>query len=339
MCAIEGETNPIGSISVIIPALNEARRLPELLAALAAQTYPPAEVIVVDGGSTDGTPEVVRNWAAAHPQLPVCLLPNPQRHIPHALNIGIAVARGEVIVRLDGHARPATDYLEQCLRVLRETGAEIVGGAWTIRPGASSLVAEAIARAVSSPLGAGDALYRLPGARAQVVDTVPFGCFRRELWRRMGGYNQALLTNEDYEFATRVRQGGGRVWFDPRLRCEYFARPTFAELVRQYWRYGWWKAQMLRRYPRSLRWRQAVPILWSALGPLLWLTSLWLPTLWLAIGLWAGYGTVLAISALQQTGFRRLRLSLLIAFAYLLIHFAWGWGVWVGWFSLRRTGE
>lgn len=335
----------IGPVSVVIPALNEARRLPEVLAALAVQTHPPAEVIVVDGGSTDGTPNVVRTWAAAHPQLPVRLLPNLQRHIPHALNLGIATAQGEVIVRLDGHSRPAPDYLEQCLRVLRETGAEIVGGAWTIRPGAASPVAEAIALAVGSPLGAGDALYRLPGSRAQAVDTVPFGCFRRELWQRLGGYNEALLTNEDYEFATRVRQSGGRVWFDPRLRCEYFARPTFAELARQYWRYGWWKAQMLRCYPRSLRWRQAVPILWSALGLLLWVASPWLPIGWLAVSLWAVYGTALAAAALQQTGLRRLRLCALLMLAYLIIHFVWGWGAWASWLSsatpsrLRRTGE
>jgi hypothetical protein len=154
-----------------------------------------------------------------------------------------------------------------------------------------------------------------------------------------GGYNQALLTNEDYEFATRVRQSGGRVWFDPRLRCEYFARPTFAELARQYWRYGWWKAQMLRRYPRSLRWRQAVPILWSALGPLLSLASPWPPIGWLAVSLWAVYGALVVAAALQQTGLRRLRIAALLMLAYVIIHFAWGWGAWSGWLSLRRMGE
>lgn len=325
------------NLSVVIPCLNEAYRLPGLLNALAAQTRPPNEIILVDGGSSDGTPELTRQWAQRHPALTVRLLHNPHRHIPHALNLGITAAKGEVIVRLDGHALPTSDYLEGCVRVLQETGAALVGGAWVVRPGAPGAVAEAIALAVSSPLGAGDALYRLPGAQAQAVDTVPFGCFRRELWQRLGGYNESLLTNEDYEFATRVRRSGGRIWFDPRLQCEYFARSTFAELARQYWRYGWWKTQMLKRFPQSLRWRQAVPILWTAAGPLVLVACIWPPARWLAAFVWAAYGIALCWASLQQTGRRRLNLWPLLVVAYLLIHFAWGWGAWSSWLTLRRS--
>lgn len=327
-------------VSVVIACLNEARHLPALLDRLAEQSAG-AEVIVVDGGSTDGTPAVAARWQAAHPDVCLRWLDNPARHIPHALNRGIAAAAGEVIVRLDGHALPAPDYVRQCCAVLAETGAVVVGGAWKVRPGAESRMARAIALAVSAPLGAGDARYRLARAAAGEVETVPFGCFLRQTWARLGGYNETLLSNEDYEFNARVRQQGGRVYFDPRIQCDYYARPTLGGLAAQYWRYGWWKAQMLKRHPRSLRVRQAVPLAWSLAGLIvLGLAVFTGPvTARLALAAWAGYLGLLAVAAARlaaRAGDGRLWLALVAAFA--VIHFAWGWGAWAGFLS-RTSGD
>ena len=150
------------------------------------------------------------------------------------------------------------------LQALDETDAAVVGGVWQISPGAPGPVAAAIARAVAHPMGAGDAAYRLSARREHErrrVDTVPFGGFRRSHWREIGGYNEQLLVNEDYEFNYRTRQAGGSVVLDTAIRCEYFARPSLAALARQYFRYGWWKGRMLRQHPRSIRIRQAVPAL------------------------------------------------------------------------------
>lgn len=321
------------SLSVVIPCRNEARYLPGLLDALAAQTHRPDEIVIVDGNSTDGTPAVAQAWAAAHPGLALQVVANPHQHIPHALNLGIAAARGQLIARLDGHARPAPDYLARCRAALSETGAALVGGAWDVQPGAAGVIAQAIALAVSSRLGAGDARYRLAGAAAGAVDTVPFGCFPRLLWQTLGGYDETLLTNEDYEFAARVRAGGGVVWFDPAIRCTYFARPAFGALAAQYWRYGWWKAQMLKRHPRSLRGRQAAPALWAAVGLGGWLLAGWWPPLgWGLGGLWLIYLGLVVGQAVDLARGRpaALRLTLALVAAYGLIHFGWGLGVWAG---------
>jgi succinoglycan biosynthesis protein ExoA len=326
-------------VSVVIPCLNEAARLGALLDSLAAQDDPDFEIILVDGGSRDGTLAVAQRWLAEHPAVRLRLLHNPARHIPHALNLGIAAAQGEVIVRLDAHARPSRDYVRQCLAVLAENGAAVVGGAWTVRPGAAGRMALAIALAVSSPLGAGDARYRLAGrAGAGEVDTVPFGCFRRETWVSVNGYNEALLTNEDYEFNLRVRRQGGRVFFDARIRCDYFARPTLSGLAKQYWRYGWWKAQTLKRYPRSLRLRQALPLLWSFGGLALLPLALAGPVAaGVALAAWGGYlGAVSAGAAQQAWRDRDAGLWPGVAAAYVGIHFAWGLGAWTGLVMQRR---
>ena len=133
-----------------------------------------------------------------------------------------------------------------------------MGGVWEIQPGGKTRLARAIALAAAHPFGVGDALYRL-GAPSGPVDTVPFGAYRRGLIKKIGAYDPTLLSNEDYEFNTRIRLNGGTVYLDNGVRCGYYARATLAGLARQYARYGFWKYQMLRRYPATLRWRQALP--------------------------------------------------------------------------------
>ncbi len=249
-----------------------------LLEALYQQTYPrqDMEVIVADGLSTDGTRQRIAAFQQDFRDLKVRVIDNPRRATPVALNRAIACAQGQVIVRLDAHSIPGPQYVSKCVEALEQGLGENVGGIWEIRPTGSGWLARAIAAAAAHPLAVGDAHYRYTG-RARVVDTVPFGAFRRDLVDRIGGFDETLSTNEDYEFNVRVRQSGGRVWLDPTIRSTYFARGTLSALARQYWRYGYWKARMLRRYPHTLRWRQALPPLFflSLCGSIL--LAPWLP--------------------------------------------------------------
>ncbi len=211
------------------------------------------------------------------------LVDNPLRNIPAAFNSALRAATGDYIVRLDAHSEPAPDYIERCLEDLRSGKGQIVGGIWMIRPSGPGWMARSIAAAAAHPIGVGDALYRYT-TQAGTVDTVPFGAFRRDLIERIGAFDEKLLTNEDYEFNTRVRQGGGTVWLNPAIRSVYYARPGLAELIRQYWRYGFWKFQMLRRYPATLRWRQALPPVFVLSLVLLALAGLFWPLGWLLSG-------------------------------------------------------
>jgi len=198
---------------------------------------------------------------------------------------------------------------------------------WMIRPGAKGWIAESIAAAAAHPLGVGDAMYRL-AAKAGPVDTVPFGAFRRDLIEKIGGFDEALLSNEDYEFNTRVRQSGGVVWIDPQIRSMYFARATLRALTAQYWRYGFWKFKMLRRYPDTIRWRQALPptFVLSLIGLLI--LSFFFPLIkFILILEFLCYLAVLTIAGIYLAFRQRKPLLVLgLPLAIMAMHLSWGSG-------------
>lgn len=237
------------TVTVLVPTYREEGAIDACLAAVEAQTYPAVvEVLVVDGRSDDAT----RERAAAHPGVRV--LDNPGRMQSAALNVGLAAAAGEVVVRVDGHCRIAPDYVERCVAALEATGAAMVGGAMT--PEATGAGAEGIAAAMASRVGAGPARFHVGGG-AGWVDTVYLGAFRTELARRVGGYATDVGVNEDAEMAHRLGAHGG-VWFDPAIRSTYTPRASLKAVGRQFYRYGLSRAATAKRHPRSVRPRQLV---------------------------------------------------------------------------------
>lgn len=314
-------------ISVVIPCYNGERFIGKVLENLAGQ-YPAEryEIIVVDGMSVDQTRAVVTGFIAQHPEIAVRLVDNPARNIPTALNLGIEQARYEIIIRMDAHAVPSGNYVRRCLECLSTNDVAVVGMPLRIRASADTIAARAIALAVAHPFGIGDAKYRLANSASQIVDTVPFGAFRKSLWREVGGFDESLLTNEDYDFYYRVRQRGGHILLDAGGHSTYFARHSFGALAAQYFRYGRWKAQMVKRHPRSLRVRQLVaPLFVVALVASLALSLWWHPALFalsLVIVPYSVLALFFAFNLSRRGGDWRLFPA--IACAFLLIHLAWG---------------
>ncbi|MFQ5944209.1 MAG: glycosyltransferase family 2 protein, partial [Anaerolineales bacterium] len=244
-------------VSVIVPSYNESATIKGLLEGLIEQSYEleHLEMVIADGGSTDGTVDVINEFRLQHPELNLRIVHNPDHTIPAGLNTAISEASGSTIVRLDAHSRPNVDYIERSLETLATTRAANVGGIWEILPSGDGWISRSIASAAASWLGAGDARYRV-GGEAGPVDTVPFGAYPKEWLDKVGPFDETLLTNEDYEYNHRIRQAGGVVWFDPSIRSQYFARSSLSALARQYARYGFWKARMVVRHPQSVRLRQ-----------------------------------------------------------------------------------
>lgn len=315
------------TVSIIVPCYNEQGTIGLLLDALRVQTYPSEdmEVVIADGLSTDRTREKIQNFQESHPEMTIRVVDNPRRIIPAGLNRAIDASTGEYIVRLDAHSVPSPDYVQRCLEALIEQRGDNVGGIWKIRPGGNTWLAQAIAAAAAHPIGVGDARYRL-GGKAQAVHTVPFGAYRRTLVDEVGVYDETLLTNEDYEFNVRIRENGRKVWFDPAIQSDYYARATLTDLARQYWRYGFWKARMLRRYPHTMRLRQLLPPTFVFCMVILLILSLLLPIAgWLLVIMIGIYSlTLLGAGLIKSIQIRDMSYILGLPLAIATMHLSWG---------------
>lgn len=317
------------TVSLIVPCFNEEKRIRNLLDALLAQTYPTnlMDVTIADGLSTDKTRQVIESFQREHPQLLIKIIDNDAKTIPAALNRAIEASAGEFIVRLDAHSAPNPEYVEKSVSALQAEKADNVGGVWEIRPGSDDWMAQTIAIAAAHPLGVGDALYR-HAKQAAYVDTVPFGAFRRSLLEKIGRFDETLLANEDYEFNARIRQSGGRIWLDPQIRSVYFARATLGTLARQYWRYGLWKWQMLKRYPATLRWRQALPPLFviSVLAGLVFSFFVQIFAILLVSELAVYFGILFLAGVKKAIQLKKGFLVPGLMLAIATMHFSWGSG-------------
>ncbi len=324
--------------TVIIPVRNEAGSIADCLRAVQAQDYPPErlEIFVVDGGSGDGSREIVARATALDARFR--RLDNPGGRVPVALNLGLAAAQGEVLLRIDAHTIVAPDYVRRCVERLRDSGAENVGG--PMSPKGSSPLGRSIAAAMQCRFGVGPARFRY-AREVEEVDTVYLGAFPRALFARIGGFNAAMVRNQDYEMNYRIRRAGGRILVDPAIRSTYLVRPDLPSLARQFYSYGYWKAQMLRRHPRSLRPRQlAAPALVAALAvaacaTLAALCGVCRPQLpaaavWLLPGVAALY-LLASVGVSCSVAFRQgLRAALPLPAVFATMHLAWGAGFWVG---------
>ena len=325
-------------VSVIVPARNAGATLPATLDSILSQDYPgPVELIVADGSDGPATAALLR---ARYPG--VRRVDNPDRGISAGLNRALAAARHSVIARCDAHSTLPPDYLARAVGILQRTGAATVGGIQ--HAVGTTFFQRAVALTMASRLGSGGARYRV-GATEGPADTVFLGVFRRDALAAVGGWDETLLRNEDYELNWRLREAGGIVWFAPELAASYRPRASFAALARQYYDYGRWKRAVLRRHPRSLRARQlAAPLLLLALAAsaLLAAAGGLLAAGWpgaeaaghgffilaaLVPGAWAA--ALLGASAVAGLG-RRDPAAVLMPAVFATIHLAWAAGFLVG---------
>lgn len=247
-------------VSVVVPMRNEAGRISQCLRAFEGQTWPAdrLQVIVVDGGSTDGSREEVDDLARTRPWLEV--IDNPSGHASAAFNRGIAAARGECICLFSAHGQASPDFLEQSIATLAASGAAGVGG--RLEHTGANPTEVAIGLAMTSPFGMASP-FRY-AERIEDTDTIGHPVYRLAAVESVGLFDESLGRNSDYVYNWRLRQAGLRLVFDPAIVSTYRPRNDLGNLAAQFYEYGRWKAMVARRYPSSLRVRHLVPPLFAA---------------------------------------------------------------------------
>jgi succinoglycan biosynthesis protein ExoA len=329
---------PWPSVSVVMPIRNEAAFIERSLGAMLDQDYPgEMEVICVDGMSDDGTRDIVERIALADPR--VRLIDNPRRIIPTALNIGIHHARHALIIRMDGHTRAPPDYVRLCVQTWQQTGADNVGGQWVFE--GETFIARAVGAAMDSMFGVGTGRWR--GAKTPgETDTVPFGLWERDRLIALGGFDETLTCNEDYEFNYRLRAAGGRVYYSPQITTIYYSRQNLSALWRQYFQYGLSKPRVLKMHPQSFQLRHGIAPLF-VLGLVAGVVLFPFGRLWRWL-----YGAALAVYLLLSIFFSA-RQSMkhgwsffpVLPLVFAILHVSWGAGflagVWRWW--IRREDE
>jgi len=321
-------------VSVVIPIRNESDYIAETLHSIFAQDYPSnsMEVIVADGESDDDTYAVVRRLIDKYPN--IRLISNPERIVSNALNLAITESKGELIIRMDAHSIYPKDYISRLVHEMERLGSDNVGGVCITLPANNDLIPTAIALAISHPMGIGDSTFRVGSDKIKEVDTVPFGCFRRTLFDKIGFFDTDLIRNQDDEFNGRILKTGGKIHLIPDVKIKYFARSNLKSLAKMFYQYGLFKPLVNKKLGTPATMSQFVPplfllfLLTAAMQPILpsIFTTVWIFFLAIYFLMSTLVGLILA------TKVKRPALLFVIPYLFPLIHISYGWGYLKGFF-------
>ncbi len=318
------------TVTVIMPIRNEANFITRSLGAVLEQDYPGAllDVVIADGMSDDATREVIRALAAKHPAVPVTIVDNPGRIVPTGFNLALARARGDIIVRVDGHTIISPSYVRECVEALQRSGADNVGG--RMDAVAEGPFGRAVARATSSRFGVGGARFHYSD-REEWVDTVYMGAWPRAVFARIGLFDEEQVRNQDDEFNYRLLERGGRILLSPRIQSRYYNRATPRSLWRQYFQYGFWKVRVMQKHPGQMSPRHFIPALFAG-GLTVGIMLAPVSSVWAKIAALIGLSYLSAnVGAAILIGVGEPILeALLIPVAFATLHLSYGFGFLVG---------
>ena len=333
----------IHTVSIICPIFNEEKFIEACIISILEQDYPKEamEVIFVDGNSTDSSTDIIQRYTKQYSFLK--LLNNPERIVPYALNKGLAAATGEVIMRLDAHCTYPTNYISELVRYLYQLNADNVGGVWNTQPAKDTPICQAIAFASSHPFGVGGSMHKIGASKIMETDTVPFGCYKREIFEKTGPFDTDLVRNQDDEFNGRLLNLGGKIYLIPQVIINYTARDTICKMRKMYYQYGLYKPLVNKKLGAPATVRQFFPLLFllgliiGGIGSAFWpvVQHLYTTVLLLYLFICIVVGSMGAIRTHQPL------LTLLMPYVFFNIHMSYGIGYLVGIYNVlgKKTAQ
>ena len=319
-------------VTIILPCRNEEKFIGPCLDSIIANDYPKnnLEILVIDGMSDDKTRKILKDYSQKYNFIKI--IDNPKKFIPLALNIGVKNAKGEFIVRMDAHSVYNKNYISKCIKYLKEYEVDNVGGIWKIMPSEKTLINKAIVLASSSFFGAGNAHYRTGYSKGlKFVDTVFGGCYKKDVFKKIGLYNENLVRSEDMEFNLRLKKAGGKILLAPDIVTYYYPKSTLKEFFKHNFLDGVWTIYPLK-FGLSLKLRHYIPFvfIFSLIVPLT-LSVFFKPMIYLflfIIGLYLFTSLFFSISiAIKEKNFG---LVFLLPLAFACRHFGYGLGSLIG---------
>jgi len=321
---MSAKNKSLPKVTVIIPVRNEEEYIEKCLNSILNCDYPHdlLEILIVDGMSEDSTKEIIGKFVNRAPFIRI--LDNPEKIVPVAMNIGIKNATGEIIIRMDAHTEYERDYISKCVEYLERTKADNVGG--PLRPRANSFLQRAISLAVTSIFGVGNAKFHFDNQEG-FVDTVTYGAYRKEVFEKVGLFDEELVRNQDDEFNYRLIKNGGKIYLTPEIKSYYYPRSSLKKLWRQYFEYGYWKVRVIEKHKLPASWRHLVPgtfVLSLIMFVILSLFSKWgVYILALILGSYLLTSLLFAIKISIRNGFRFLPVLPLV---FATLHLSYGSG-------------
>lgn len=316
-------------VTLILPIRNEGAYIGAALNAVLNQDYPGelVEILVVDGMSSDDTREIINGFQQKHPN--IILLDNPGRIVPTGMNIALRQAKGDIIIRVDGHCVIAPNYVSNCVEHIINDGVDGVGG--PMETIGETPLSQTIALAMSSPFGVGNSAFRTVSGKTMLVDTIPFPAYTRSIIQKAGLYDEELVRNQDDEYNYRIREFGGKLLLADDVRSKYYSRGSLSRLWKQYFQYGFYKVRVLQKHPKQMSLRQFVPPLFVLSLLITIMLALAVKWGWIVLAFLTGSYTISNFVASIDLGVKKgWQCVWLLPFAFTTIHISYGTGFLLG---------
>lgn len=247
-------------VSIIIPCRNEEKYIIKCLQSIHESDYPKEfiEVLIIDGMSTDNTRILIDEYRKDKKYIKV--INNIDKIVPIAMNIGIEMAKGDIIIRMDAHAQYPKEYIKKIIEWFKKADVDNIGGIIITKPGANTIIAKSIALALSLPFGVGNAIFRIGTKEPRFVETVPYGAYPKEIFEKIGLFDIELVRNQDDELNYRIIKNGGKILLDPDIYSIYYARDSLSKLWKMYFQYGYWKIKVIQKHKLPSSIRHIIPV-------------------------------------------------------------------------------